>query len=581
GPEDARASSNARAADGESLGSEGGSGDESDPAGEDEPVGEDPPPGSPSTVPGAVLQAWLLGGLTGGPTWVADASGITADVSGSADGSGSAGGGTVGETLAVASGEHATGLVARAQPVAELAPRVAGAVVSTVAAGDLRGTTAAACQSPGSEFWLAGGGTELGTTTLLVVHNPGATPAEISLEMWGPAGPVELGGGARYIVPSGGELTLRLSALAAELARTVVRVMSAGGQIAAYLQVSELDGFTPGGSELVVPGSAPASRQVIPSVVVPESDVGGAGSGLLRLLVPSGGGAGVSVPEGEGSELEARTLEGQTEADGQNDGGEGQTEPDDQSDDESQSGAEAQTEDEGGARADLPVRVRVAFYGESGPVTLPGTEELTLVPGEVTDVDLGGLPAGAYAVVVDADAPVLASARIERLGSPANAGEPVPVENAWIAGSSGSAADLVAVPAGLTADVVLSAVPATRSASSTLENLGSPITGQLRAFDEFGAVLVSEAISVSAGSTLRVPLPQGVAAVELTEVPALADGAALGDETARTAGSSLAWGVLITSRGADGDFLSVLTAPVHGAAVGEVAVRHAQRLPLE
>src|SRR5690606_17160223 len=117
--------------------------------------------------------------------------------------------------------------------------------------GDLRGTTAASCQHPGSEHWLVGGGTELGTTSLLLVQNPGATPAEIGLDIWGPAGRVELGGAARYVVPSGGELSLRLSAFAPELARAVVRVTSAGGRISAFMQVSALDGFTPGGTDLV------------------------------------------------------------------------------------------------------------------------------------------------------------------------------------------------------------------------------------------------------------------------------------------------------------------------------------------
>ncbi len=450
---------------------------------------------------GALLEAWPLANLSGSPVLVADA---TVDTTGAG-----ASGGTVG----VASGEPSGGIVARAQPVADAPARVAGAVVSTVAAGDLRGTSAAACQRPGSEFWLVGGGTELGTTTLLVVHNPGATPAEIGLAMWGPAGPVELGGRARYIVPSGGELSLRLSALAVELARTVVHVTSAGGQIAAFLQVSELDGFTPGGTDLVVPGGAPAQRQVLTTLVVPDSELEGPGAGLLRLLAPADG-----EPEGGASE----------------------------------------------------VPVRVAFYGESGPVTLPGAEALSLVPGEVTDVDLGGLPAGSYAAVVESDRPVLAAARVERLGVPANPGDPVPVEQAWIAASPDERTELFAVPAGLTADAVITGVPATAQPADQPVGLA---TGLLRAFDETGAELIAEEISIPAGTTLSVPLPAGTAAAELVTHDAADDAVA--------AGSSLAWSVLVESQGADGPFVSVLTSPVHGAAVGEVTVRGAQRLPFE
>ena len=503
-------------------------------------------PGSADPPPGAVLEAWPLDDLAGPPVLTADASGIVADVE---PGGGAA---LVGSRVAVASGEPTTGTVARSQPVAELPPRVAGAVVSAVSAGDLRGITAASCQRPASELWLVGGGTELGTTTLLVVHNPGATPAEIGLEMWGPAGPVELGGGARYVVPSGGEISLRLSALAPELASTVVRVTSAGGQIGAYLQVSELDGFTPGGVDLVVPGLAPTTRQVIGSLVVPESQVDAPGAGLLRLLAPVGTAGGRDAPEG--------------------------------ADDRAGSQVPEVTES-----AEVPVRV--SFVGESGPVVLPGAEEVVLVAGEVTDVDLGGLPAGAYAVVVDSEVPVLAGARVERVGTPAEPGDPAPVEQAWIAAGARASAELIAVPAGLAVDAVLTAVPAAPEPSA-----GDP-TGvtraRLTAYDEAGAVLVSEEVTMPAGTTLRVPLPEGTAAVEL--IPTLAAGTAGMadpgepsdlDATAESvdglsAGASFAWGVLVQSQGTDGTLLSVLTPPLHRAAIDEVVVRQSRRMPLE
>src|SRR5690606_10666889 len=269
--------------------------DDADPEFDPAPVGSvdrvrlvagAPEPGAGSR--GAVLEAWSFAELASPPAFVADGSTATAG----------AGGG-----IGIASGEPTAGLLARALPVDGASARVAGASASTVSSGDLRGSAAASCQRPGSELWLVGGGTELGTTTLLVVHNPGATPAEIGIEMWGPAGRVELGGGARYVVSSGGELSLRLSALAAELPRSVVRVTSAGGQISAFLQVSELDGFTPGGTDLVVPGQEPSLRQVLPSLVVPGSEIEGPGAGLLRLLVPVGVRSAVEPTEAEEPEV--------------------------------------------------------------------------------------------------------------------------------------------------------------------------------------------------------------------------------------------------------------------------------------
>jgi len=213
--------------------------------------------------------------------------------------------------------------------------------------------------------------------------------------------------------------------------------------------------------------------------------------------------------------------------------------------------------------------VRVTFYGASGPIVLPGTEELRLVPGEVMDVDLGGLVAGAYAVVVDADLPVLAGARVQRVGTPAAPGDPTPVEQAWIGAREAGGDELIAVPAGFVSNAVVSAIPA--PGESTQEPVGL-VSGVLRAFDESGAELIVEGVTLTAGTTVSVPLPEGTAAVELVGTTA---------SEAVGAGAQLAWGVLVEAQGADGRFVSVLTPPVHGAAVGEVAVRSAQRLPIE
>ena len=453
--------------------------------------------GEPGAAP---LDVWPLDGLAAAPVLRADPAGSR-----------------------LATGELTGPLVARAEPSEGVAARVAGTVVSTVSTGDLRGTTAAACQHPGSEHWLVGGGTELGTTSLLVVQNPGATPAEVGLDIWGPAGKVELGGAGRYVVPSGGELSLRLSAFAPELARAVVRVSSTGGQVAAFMQVSKLDGFTPGGSDLVVAGHAPAERQVVGTLVVPASEIDGPGAGQLRLLAPGAAAAADLEAPGAGDEAEATPA---TER----------------------------------------VSAGVTLLGPEGPVTLPGAEELDLVVDEVMDVDLGGLPAGAYAVVVDAERPIVAGARIERVGSPAEPGDAAPVELARTPATLLGGDAVLAVPAGLSATAVVAAVPV------SFDEVAGVMSGVLRVYDESGAQILVEDVSVPVGSALVVPLPTGTAAVDL--VPTAADDAVTG-------GGRLTWGLLAEATGPDGAFVSTLSVPVRGAAVTEVAVRGAQRLPLD
>lgn len=470
------------------------------------------------TTGAAPLQIWPLDRLAGAPVLSAEPSGVR-----------------------IASVAPSGPLVGRAQPADDVAARVAGAVVSTVAAGDLRGTAAAACQHPGSEHWLVGGGTELGTTSLLIVHNPGATPAEIGLDIWGAAGRVDLGGAARYVVPSGGELSLRLSAFAPELANAVVRVTSAGGQVSAFMQVSVLDGFTPGGADLVVAGAPPAGQQVVSTLVVPASEIEGPGAGVLRLLAPG------VVDAEPGAEP------------GGEPGGEQSAEP---ADDRAADTAQAE-------RPSLPesVPARLTFLGAAGPVTLPGAEQVDLVIDEVTDVDLGGLPAGQYAVVVEAERPVVAATRIERVGTPAVAGDPAPIDLAWSPASTLGGDALLAIPAGLSTTAVVVGVPAPGEGEGA-----GVVSAVVRAYDEVGTEILVEDVAVPVGSTLGVPLPSGTAAFDI--VPTSADAAV-------TDGGRLAWGVLAESVGPDGSFVSTLTPPVRDATVATVAVRHSQRLPLD
>ncbi len=60
------------------------------------------------------------------------------------------------------------------------------------------------------------------------------------------------------------------------------------------------------------------------------------------------------------------------------------------------------------------VQVRVLTAG--GPQPVPGTGVVRVPGSSVREVDLGGLPAGAYAVQVRADRPVVAGAMVERRG---------------------------------------------------------------------------------------------------------------------------------------------------------------------
>jgi len=175
--------------------------------------------------------------------------------------------------------------VLRAEPVDDVAPVTGGASASVVTQGDLRGLSAGSCQAPSADIWLVGGSTEIGSSALLVVTNPGRTPAEVSLDLWGPSGPLE-GTGASLLVAPGAERALLLEGVAAEQRRVVVHATAAGGLVTAHLQDSRLNGFTPAGVDLVTAGAAPASRQVIGGLLVPASEAGAEDTALVRMLAP-------------------------------------------------------------------------------------------------------------------------------------------------------------------------------------------------------------------------------------------------------------------------------------------------------
>ena len=176
--------------------------------------------------------------------------------------------------------------VLRSEPSGDAPAWVAGSVGVTTLSGDLRGLVAASCQQPAPETWLVGGSTEIGSSTRLVLQNPGLTAATVQVQMWGPAGPVELAGSPEYLVPAGSERAVLLEGVAAEQRRIVVHVEAAGGLVAAYLQDSALRGLVPAGVDYVVPGQAPAERQVVTGLSVLATEAEGADPSSLRLLAP-------------------------------------------------------------------------------------------------------------------------------------------------------------------------------------------------------------------------------------------------------------------------------------------------------
>jgi hypothetical protein len=392
-------------------------------------------------------------------------------------------------------------VVIQADPVGSEPARAAGVTSALVTAGDLRGLAAAGCQRPSADLWLVGGSTMISSSADLVIDNAGSTASDVSVELWGPSGKVELVGDQHVLVAPGAEQVVVLAGIAAEQRRIVVHLSAAGGNVTAHVQDSLLNGFTPEGTDLVVPGAAPATRQVVSGLVVGASTVSDADPAVLSVLAP---------------------------------------------------GTTAAT-------------AQVTLLGADGVTALPGANSIELVPGQVTDVPLGGLPAGAYTAVIDAPVPVVAAAMIVRPGLPGVLDTSPTLERAWAASASGPGG-VVAVPGGTDSTVVLSAV-----AAGVDPTVGS-VSVVLRALGPTGAVIKEQPVDLAAGHTTQVvvaSLGAGVTGIELVTPPATADN-----------GAQVAWSLLATVTQADGTLVSVVVPTPDAQDVTQVPVRSASRLGL-
>ncbi|MCL2794573.1 MAG: DUF5719 family protein [Microbacteriaceae bacterium] len=174
-------------------------------------------------------------------------------------------------------------------------PVLAAAQSSTAATSDLSGFAATACAAPDYDSWLVGGATDLGSTTLVVLSNPGDVAATVDLDIYSEQGPVVANGGRGIVVAPHQQTVVPLAGLAPNASATVVHVTSTGATVTAHLQESQITGLTPQGVDWVAPTAAPADHVVIPGAVVDTtmltsggSDAGDGGVPVLRVL-PVGG----------------------------------------------------------------------------------------------------------------------------------------------------------------------------------------------------------------------------------------------------------------------------------------------------
>lgn len=297
----------------------------------------------------------------------------------------------------------------------------------------------------------------------------------------------------QHVVAPGATKVVDLGGAAADQAALVVHITVNGGTVAAHVQDTAVRGFTPAGTDLVVAGAGPAQRQVVTGVVTPATKVGSPDAPLLRLLTPG----------------------------------------------------------------DEDTSADVTILGPDGVVELPGADSVPLRAGEVTDVPLGGLPAGDYTVVVDADAPVVAGVVTSVVGTPGELDDEPRVDRAWSSATRPGVHGAVALPRGVAARLVVGAVGAER-----LETGEGRAT--LRVLGPDGDVLSEHRVRVDAGTTGAWDV------AELTRD-------AVGVEVEPEGGTQLVWAVALSVEQTDGPLTATLDpVPVPGTTTA-LAVREDPR----
>jgi len=206
---------------------------------------------------------------------------------------------------------------------------------------------------------LAGAATTVGRTSVLVLTNASTTPATVSLELFGSSGQIQAPGSRGLLVAPGTSRPVILAGLAPGEAQLSVHVRSAGGPVAAVIQQSVLRGLTPGGVDFIVPGTAPAVRQVMTGVDIQDA-------GQVAALT------GRSGYEDAGPALQL-TVPGPSDA-----------------------------------------VVEVRLYGRDGQKALPNGGVITAKAGTATEIPLAGVPAGHYTVVASSDVTFIAATRVTR-----------------------------------------------------------------------------------------------------------------------------------------------------------------------
>lgn len=148
---------------------------------------------------------------------------------------------------------------------------------------EIVGLASVPCQAARSSSWVIGGGGDAGRAERLIISNPGSNPVTVDITAYGVEGTSNPADGQGVVVPAQGRVVLLVDGLVPGESAPAFRIEAVGGDVAAVMVETAIEGTQPRGMDTVAAAAEPAEEQVVAGVLIPEE---GAGTVTLRVVNP-------------------------------------------------------------------------------------------------------------------------------------------------------------------------------------------------------------------------------------------------------------------------------------------------------
>lgn len=155
-----------------------------------------------------------------------------------------------------------------------------------VAAPDLAGFAAYACQPAAMQSWIVGADATTGTTGIVTLTNPGEVTATVDITVYGVAGPQSVPGSSGIVVAAKSTVAVDLASLAGDELGPVLRVDAHDTPVLVNLQSGLVRTLVTGGVDVQSAVAAPTLTQVVAGIEVSDAGNGAMEFQRARLLSP-------------------------------------------------------------------------------------------------------------------------------------------------------------------------------------------------------------------------------------------------------------------------------------------------------